>query len=117
VPDHSTLTCIRARYGLEVFRRFFHVIVAQCRQAGLVWGKELYFDATQVQADAALDSLTPRFAVEAREAQEARQTNQAKQTKQAEQPKRAVEAHLAALFSDTDPQQPPEQERAGSPGL
>ena len=105
LPDHSSLTRIRARYGLEVFRRFFDAIVAQCQQAGLVWGRELYFDATQVQADAALDSLTARFAVEAREALRARQANQV------EQPKEAVEAHLAALFSDTDPQQPPEQER------
>jgi hypothetical protein len=32
----------------------------------LVWGKELYLDATKVVANAALDSLTPRFAVAAR---------------------------------------------------
>ena len=67
LPDHSSLTRIRTRYGLEVFRRFFAAIVEQCQQAGLVWGKELYFDATQVKADAALDSLTARFAFEARE--------------------------------------------------
>ena len=30
----------------------------------MVWGKELYFDATKVQANAALDSLQPRFAVD-----------------------------------------------------
>jgi transposase len=82
LPDHSSLTRIRARYGLEVFRRFFEAIVEQCQQAGLVWGKELYIDATQVQADAAMNSLTARFAVEAREAQ------------------KAVEAHLAALFPE-----------------
>ena len=33
--------------------------------AGLVWGDELYIDATKVDANAALDSLHPRFAVEA----------------------------------------------------
>jgi transposase len=66
LPDHSSLTRIRARYGLEVFRRFFDAVLEQCRHAGLVWGRELYFDATQVHADAALDSLTARFAVEAR---------------------------------------------------
>jgi transposase len=53
LPDHSSLTRIRARYGLQVFRRFFEAIVEQCQQAGLVWGRALYFDATQVQADAA----------------------------------------------------------------
>jgi transposase len=65
LPDHSSLTRIRERYGLDVFRRFFEAIVAQCIEAGLVWGQELYIDATKVQANAALDSLRPRFAVEA----------------------------------------------------
>src|SRR3982751_4410620 len=65
LPDHSSLTRIRKRYGLAVFRRFFEAIVEQCKEAGLVWGKELYFDATQVDANASLDSNHPRFAVEA----------------------------------------------------
>src|SRR5436309_1776519 len=65
LPDHSSLTHIRERYGVEVFQRFFEQIVEQCQQAGLVWGKELYIDATKVEANASLDSLTPRFAVEA----------------------------------------------------
>lgn len=78
LPDHSTLSKIRTRYGLEVFRRFFEAIVEQCRQAKLIWGKELYFDATQVEANADLDSLVPRFAVEARS---------------------AIHEHLAALFA------------------
>ena len=65
LPDHSSLTRIRERYGVEFFLRFFEKIVEQCQQAGLVWGKELYVDATKVKANASLDSLTPRFAVEA----------------------------------------------------
>jgi transposase len=48
LPDHSSLTRIRERYGLEIFRRFFERIVELCVEAGLVWGKELYFDATKV---------------------------------------------------------------------
>jgi transposase len=65
LPDHSSLTRIRERYGVEVFRRFFEAIVEQCQAAGLVWGKELYFDGTKVEANASLDSLKPRFFVEA----------------------------------------------------
>ncbi|MBA4115752.1 MAG: IS1182 family transposase [Rubrobacter sp.] len=65
LPDHSSLTRIRERYGLEVFRRFFERIVELCVQAGLVWGEELYFDSTKVEANAAVDSLAPRWAVEA----------------------------------------------------
>ena len=41
LPDHSSLTRIRERYGVEVFRRFFEQIVELCQQAGLIWGKEL----------------------------------------------------------------------------
>jgi hypothetical protein len=65
LPDHSSLTRIRDRYGLETFRRFFEAIVEHCQQAGLVWGKELYVDATKVEANASLDSVGPRFAIEA----------------------------------------------------
>jgi len=78
LPDHSTLSKTRLRYGLWVFQRFFEAIVELCQQAKLVWGKELYFDSTQVNANADLDSLAPRFAVEARE---------------------AIKVHLAALFT------------------
>src|SRR5215210_961525 len=73
LPDHSSLSRIRQRYGLGVFRRFFETIVEQCQAAGLVWGRELYLDATKVDANASLDSNQPRF---------------------------VVEAHLAALFTE-----------------
>src|SRR3954468_5107873 len=65
LPDHSSLSRIRERYGLDVFRRFFEAIVEQCLASGLVWGEELFIDATKVAANAATDSLQPRFAVEA----------------------------------------------------
>jgi transposase len=65
LPDHSSLSRIRERYGLDVFRRFFETIVTQCVEAGLVWGQELSIDATKVAANADLDPLQPRFAVEA----------------------------------------------------
>jgi transposase len=58
LPDHSSLSRIRERYGREVFRRFFEAIVEQCISAGLVWGRELYIDATKVAANAALASLS-----------------------------------------------------------
>ncbi len=81
LPDHSSLTRIRDRYGLDVFRRFFETITTQCVATGLVWGRELYIDSTKVEANAALDSLQPRF---------------------------AVEAHLAQLFATTGEDKPPE---------
>src|SRR5713226_7930426 len=87
LPDHSSLTRIRTRYGVEVFRRFFDKIVEQCQQAGLVWWKELYFDGTKVAANASLDSVKPRF---------------------------AVEAHLANMFAEEVEQPAEETEQASS---
>ena len=66
LPDHSSLTRIRERFGLEVFRRFFERIVEECFEAGLVWGEELFFDATKVEANASLDSTRSRSLVEGR---------------------------------------------------
>ena len=65
LPDHSSLSRIRERYGLDGLPPLLRAIVEQCLAAGLVWGQELYIDATKVAANAALDSLHPRFAVEA----------------------------------------------------
>src|SRR5919109_4248505 len=39
LPDHSSLTRIRERCGIDVFRRFFEAIVEQCQQEKLVWAK------------------------------------------------------------------------------
>jgi len=61
IPDHSSLTRIRERYGLTTFRRFFEQIVQLCIDAGLVWGAELYFDGTRVEANAAIDSYVRNF--------------------------------------------------------
>src|SRR5579871_5315155 len=66
LPDHSSLTRARERYGLEVFRRFFDEIVARCVEAGLVRGGDLYVDATKMRADASVESVVPRFALAAR---------------------------------------------------
>jgi hypothetical protein len=66
LPDHSSLTRIRERYGLQIFRRFFERIVEMCVEAGLVQGRELYFDATKVEANASLYSMRSRSLVEGR---------------------------------------------------
>jgi transposase len=66
LPDHSSLTRIRERYGLSVFRCFFERIVQECIDAGLVWGKELFFDATKVEANASIGSTRSRSLVEGR---------------------------------------------------
>jgi transposase len=67
VPDHSSLSKIRERFGLEVFQRFFDHIVELCIQAGLVWGDELYFDSTKVQANANVNGMIDRTKYEAKQ--------------------------------------------------
>jgi len=64
LPNHSSLTRIRERYGLEVFRAFFERIVEICFEAGLVRGEELFFDSTKVKANADINSLASRFLVD-----------------------------------------------------
>jgi transposase len=66
LPDHSSLTRIRQRLGIAIFERFFEKVVDLCQEAGLVWGRELFVDATKVRADADADSLVPRFYHEAK---------------------------------------------------
>ena len=67
VPDHSRLSKIRERFGLETFQKFFEHIVELCVKAGLVWGEELFFDGTKVYANAAIDRLIPRVEWEAQQ--------------------------------------------------
>jgi transposase len=87
LPDHSSLTRIRQRLGLPIFRRFFDAVVEQCQQAELIWGKELLVDATKVQGNASSDSMVPRL-------------------------KEVVDDHLVELFGDQDDdeaaEEPPE---------
>src|SRR6476659_2606792 len=94
LPDHSSLTRIRDRYGVDTFRRFFERIVEQCQKSGLVWGKELYFDGTQVEANADDDAMLPRFYVEAMQ---------------------AMQAHLAVLFPQQPGQPKPAQTEPATP--
>src|SRR4051812_11773162 len=62
LQPHPNTRTLRPR---EIFKRFFEEIVEMCLEAGLVRGRELFFDATRGEADAPMDSLAPRVAVEA----------------------------------------------------
>ncbi len=66
VPEHSSFTRIRDRFGEEIFETVFRRIVTLCQQKGLV-GKEgrVMTDATLIAADASLNSLIHNDAQEA----------------------------------------------------
>jgi transposase len=57
LPDHSSLTRIRQRWGAERFKQIFQKIVQQCVDAGLVGGKTVHIDATLIRADVSWESL------------------------------------------------------------
>ena len=57
LPDHSSLTRIRQRWGEERFRRIFERTVLSCLEAGLVKGDLVHLDATLIRADVSWESL------------------------------------------------------------
>ena len=62
VPDHSTLSRLRnERWARsEVFTKLFEKTVADCVATGIVSGRHVSVDGTQVRADASMKSLQPR---------------------------------------------------------
>ena len=62
LPDHSSLTRIRQRWGAELFRRVFARTVQACVAAGIAKGEVVHIDATLIRADVSWDSLGVRHA-------------------------------------------------------
>jgi transposase len=60
LPDHSSLTKLRQRWGAEQFQRIFRRSVSACAAAGLVSGETVHIDATLIRADVSWESLTER---------------------------------------------------------
>ena len=61
LPDHSSLTVVRQRWGTERFKEFFERTVRACMDAGLVDGKTVHFDASLIRADVSWESLTTEY--------------------------------------------------------
>jgi transposase len=60
LPDHSSLTRIRQRWGAERFRRIFERSVQACVAAGIAKGEVVHADASLIRADVAWESLAVR---------------------------------------------------------
>jgi hypothetical protein len=56
-PDESTLRKTRQRMPEEAFREVFARVLDQCQAAGLLQGRAVGTDSTQVDANASMDSL------------------------------------------------------------
>ena len=62
LPDHSSLTKIRQRWGDERFKKIFQRTVQSCIEAGLVNGETVHIDATLIRADVSWESLSTEHA-------------------------------------------------------
>jgi IS5 family transposase len=60
LPDHSSLTRTRQRWGAERFRRIFERSVQACIAAGIAKGEVVHVDASLIRADVSWESLAVR---------------------------------------------------------
>ena len=60
LPDHSSLTRIRQRWGADRFRRIFERSAKACVTAGIAKGEIVHVDASLIRADVSWDSLVVR---------------------------------------------------------
>jgi transposase len=61
LPDHSSLTRIRQRWGADRFRQIFQRTVKACVEAGIAKGEIVHIDASLIRADVSWDSLAVRY--------------------------------------------------------
>jgi len=60
LPDHSSLTRIRQRWGAERFRRIFKRTVEACLKAKIATAEVVHIDASLIRANVRWDSLVER---------------------------------------------------------
>ena len=60
LPDHSSLTRIRQRWGADRFRRIFERTVRACMGAGIAKGEIVHVDASPIRADVSWESMVER---------------------------------------------------------
>src|SRR5215212_6950136 len=64
-PDHSSLTIIRQRLGLEIYQKIFTLCLEVLQEHGLLRGKNLGIDSSVMEANASLRALVHRNTGEA----------------------------------------------------
>jgi transposase len=64
-PDHSTLSVIRSRLGVEKYDQVFVLILCALQEHGLVKGRNVGIDASVIEANASLKGLVNRQTEEA----------------------------------------------------
>jgi transposase len=60
VPDHSSITRIRDRFGEETFAVIFNRVLKQCQKAGLVKAEQIMVDGSTMRANASIYNMVER---------------------------------------------------------
>jgi transposase len=63
-PDHSSLSIIRQRLGLEIYQKVFTLCLQALQEHGLLRGKHLGIDSSVMEANASLRALVNRNTAE-----------------------------------------------------
>jgi transposase len=59
-PDHTTLSVIRSRLGVEIYDQVFVLVLRALQEHGLVKGRNVGIDASVIEANASLRALVNR---------------------------------------------------------
>jgi hypothetical protein len=60
VPEHSSLTKIRDRFGAKFYKIIFEALIKKWAKIEIIAGKIMISDASLITANASLDSMKPR---------------------------------------------------------
>jgi transposase len=102
LPDHSSLTRIRQRWGVERFKKIFLKTVQSCIDAGMVNGETVHIDATLIRADVSWESLTTEHAetvIKANDLEQAKPKGRGRPRKRAPKPKKHSKTDLDATMT------------------
>lgn len=97
LPNHSSLTRIRQRWGADRFKDIFLRTVRSCIDAGLVNGQTVHVDATLIRADVSWESLTTEHA------ETVIKENDSQEDNPEESPKPPKKQGKSKKYSKTDP--------------
>lgn len=103
LPDHSSLTRIRQRWGEDRFKVIFQRSVNQCLKAGLVRGDIAHSDATLIRADVSWESLVQRHLEQVKQSNEDDTNDDQNRTPPPTPARTHSRAKNPKKFSPTDP--------------
>jgi transposase len=104
LPDASSFTRIRQRWGEALFREIFERTVCQFAEAGLVDASTVHVDATLIRADVSWDSLVARHADQVIEANDVDDDNDATTPPGPKRGRPRTKPPKQKKYSPTDPE-------------